>query len=79
MNDGDWGGEVYVTVLFEVEKDKVMKEVRPVYLDASGCGDGGVEVKSLTAPFEHEVPEWVSPIDGTLLDVSLLSYVSRRR
>ena len=72
MNDADWEGEVEVTVLFEVEGDKSMKDVRPIYLDASGCGDGGVEVKSTTAPFEYEVPEWVSPIDGTLLDVSLL-------
>lgn len=70
MNDGEWEGEVEVEVLFEVERDRVLKQVRPVWLDATGCGRADVEVKSTTESFEYKTPAWTSTLQGILLDVS---------
>ena len=70
MNDGEWEGEVEVEVMFEVERDRMLKRVRPVWLDATGCGRSDIEVKSTTAPFEYKTPPWTSSVEGTLLDVS---------
>ena len=70
MNDGVWEGQIEVSVLYEVETEKVMKRVRPVWLDATGCGRASVDVKSTTEPFEYRTTEWASNIDGTMLDVS---------
>lgn len=68
MNDAEWEGEVEIQVLFEV--DAGMSEVRPVWLDATGCGRSDVDVKSTTEPFEYTTPEWISSVSGTLLGVS---------
>lgn len=68
MNDGEWEGEVEVRVLFEV--DTGMPEVRPVWLDATGCGRSDVDVKSTTEPFEYTTPVWTSTVSGILIDVS---------
>lgn len=54
MNDGNWGGDIEVMILFEVVRDKSMKEVRPVWLDVTGCGKSEVDVKSTAASFEYE-------------------------
>ena len=71
MNNGKWEGLVDVLVLFEVEIGNLMKEVRPVWLDVTGCGRAEVEVKSKVEPFMYRTPERISEIDGNLLDVSL--------
>ncbi|KAL8691752.1 MAG: hypothetical protein Q9218_003101 [Villophora microphyllina] len=68
MNDGNWEGEVEIQVLFEV--DTGMAEIRPVWLDATGCGRSDVEVKSTTEPFKYTTPEWTSSVNGVLLDIA---------
>ena len=72
MNDGVWEGEVEISVLYEVELERVIKRVRPVWLDVTGCGRAEVDVKSTSEPFAYLTPEWSSSVEGTILDVSSL-------
>ncbi|KAL8777281.1 MAG: hypothetical protein Q9194_002642 [Teloschistes cf. exilis] len=68
MNDGKWEGEVEIKVLFEI--DTGTSEVRPVWLDATGCGRSDVDVKSTIEPFKYTTPEWISSVSGILLDIA---------
>ena len=70
MNESEWQGGVEIEVLFEIERVKPMKRVRPVWLDVTGCGNASIAVKDTKEAFSYRTPEWTSSINGTILDVS---------
>lgn len=76
MNDGTVDIEAVVRVDFEwvsasSAEGRQYRQVRPIWLALEDfCGDSGVPVPSLTEPFRITTPEWISTVDGPLVDVA---------
>lgn len=75
MNESDVETTTQIVVRYEVvsatsPEGKKYGEIAAVWLDLTGCGNADVDVKSTTGPFEYRTPEWVSPINGIMVDVA---------
>jgi hypothetical protein len=72
MNDADVEQTVNIVVRYEVLPMSMAQGYRgiaAVWLDVTGCGDAEVNVGSTTKPFKYQTPEWVSSVDGVMVDV----------
>ena len=62
------------TVRYEVigadsEVGKDYRGITAVWLDLTGCGNADVDVKSTIEKFEYRTPDWISSVDGIMVDV----------
>jgi hypothetical protein len=74
MNDAEVEQKVQVVVRYEFIPDTAVtgityKNVRPIWLDLTGCGDAEVEAKETSNPFSYRTPDWISPMDRVMVDV----------
>lgn len=44
--------------------------IAAVWLDMTGCGNADVDVKSTTEAFEYRSPDWISPVNGEIVDMA---------
>lgn len=76
MNDSPIAIDAVVRVDFEwvsasSAEGAQHRSVRPIWLALDDfCGDSGMPVPSLTEPFRVTTPQWISTIDGPLVDVA---------
>ena len=75
MNDANEEMTTQVVVRYEVISassplGKKYRDIVAVWLDLTGCGDADMDVKSTTEPFNYRTPDWVSPINGLMVDVA---------
>ena len=76
MNEGTVDFDVMLRIDFEwvsasSAEGRQYRRVRPIWLALKDfCSDSGVPVRSLTEPFHIKTPEWISTVDGPLVDGS---------
>lgn len=76
LNEGDVDVELVVRIDFEwvsasSAEGRQYRGVRPIWLCLSDlCSDSSIPVTSVTKPFSLRTPEWISTIDGPLVDVA---------
>ncbi|KAF2117369.1 hypothetical protein BDV96DRAFT_644793 [Lophiotrema nucula] len=75
MSDADVDTTVQIVVRYEIVSatstaGRDYRGVTAAWLDLTGCGNADVDVKSTSEAFEYRTPDWISPIEGEIVDVA---------